>query len=173
MAILPASLAPRDTAATSNNSALHVAVIAPAAEEGMTPARASARASPASKSSIPCRQARSERTFSTSSYRNNGSSNSIQQAPYGHGLQPAGFRRPCGADDRFVHLRDPPSFLLHPFQNHRNPLAHPDAHGTQRIPPLRTPQLMRRRHDQPPAARPQLMPERNRSPARVHMRRIL
>src|ERR1700732_1989058 len=90
MAILPASLAPRDTAATSNNSALHVAVIAPAAEEGMPPARASARASPASKSSIPCRQARSERTFSTSSYRNNGSSNSIQQAPYGHGLQPGG-----------------------------------------------------------------------------------
>ncbi len=45
-----------------------------AAEAGMTPACASARASAASKSSIACRRARSEKLSSTSSQRNSGPS---------------------------------------------------------------------------------------------------
>src|SRR5579885_3309455 len=63
-------------AATSNNSTLQQAAMASAASGGMTPARASARASAASKVSIPCTCAPDEKTADICAVLNKASSGS-------------------------------------------------------------------------------------------------
>jgi len=79
MAGLPASAVALASALTSNRSARHCAAIAFAAAEEIIPARASARARAASKSSIPCRRARSEKTFRIFSVVNSASNSRCER----------------------------------------------------------------------------------------------
>ncbi len=70
----PAAAEPRDSATASNSSPRHCASICDAAGPGIRPACAVARASAASKSSMPCRRPRSEKISRTSSVLNSASS---------------------------------------------------------------------------------------------------
>jgi len=60
-----------------------------------------------------------------------------------------------------------------PFQDHGDPLPHPDAHGAERVPAAGLLQLVHGRRYQPGTARPQRMPDRDRSAVRVDVLRVV
>ena len=62
---------------------------------------------------------------------------------------------------------------LHALQNHRDPLAHADAHGAQRVAALGAMQLVHRGCYQASSAGAQRMSQRNCAAVGIHLRRIV
>lgn len=63
--------------------------------------------------------------------------------------------------------------MLDAFENQGNPLAHADAHGTQRISAIGLQKLIESRAYKPRAAGTQRVAESNRTAIRVHVRCVV